>query len=120
MLSRVPVVLVTGATGGIGLHIARQLADQGWMVLVGARDAARGTEAAAQLGGRPLLRLTFPADHRRHGVTPQRNDCSAGRIDISCHKYQLRVNSKDVDGVSNSTERARHPTRRARAARLIP
>jgi len=47
-------VLVTGATGGIGLHIARQLAEQGWTVLVGARDAARGAEVAGQFGGRPL------------------------------------------------------------------
>ncbi len=47
--------LVTGATGGIGLHIARQLAEQGWAVLVGARDAARGAEVAVGLGGRPLL-----------------------------------------------------------------
>jgi NAD(P)-dependent dehydrogenase (short-subunit alcohol dehydrogenase family) len=46
--------LVTGATGGIGLHIARQLAEQGWTVLVGARDAARGAEVAGQFGGRPL------------------------------------------------------------------
>jgi NAD(P)-dependent dehydrogenase (short-subunit alcohol dehydrogenase family) len=46
--------LVTGATGGIGLHIARQLAERGWTVLVGARDAARGEEVAAGLGGRPL------------------------------------------------------------------
>jgi NAD(P)-dependent dehydrogenase (short-subunit alcohol dehydrogenase family) len=47
--------LVTGATSGIGLHIARQLAERGWAVLVGARDAARGAEVAAQVGGRPLL-----------------------------------------------------------------
>jgi NAD(P)-dependent dehydrogenase (short-subunit alcohol dehydrogenase family) len=47
--------LVTGATGGIGLHIARQFAEQGWTVLVGARDAGRGEQVAVQLGGRPLL-----------------------------------------------------------------
>jgi len=47
--------LVTGATGGIGLQIAQQLAERGWTVLVGARDAARGAEVAAELGGRPLL-----------------------------------------------------------------
>lgn len=46
--------LVTGATSGIGTHIARQLAEQGWTVLVGARDADRGREVAAQVGGRPL------------------------------------------------------------------
>jgi NAD(P)-dependent dehydrogenase (short-subunit alcohol dehydrogenase family) len=48
-------VLITGATGGIGLHIARQFAEHGWTVLAGARDEARGAEVAAQLGGRPLL-----------------------------------------------------------------
>src|SRR3984885_5865535 len=47
--------LVTGATGGIGLHIARQLAEQGWNVLLGVRDETRGAGVAAQFGGRPLL-----------------------------------------------------------------
>jgi NAD(P)-dependent dehydrogenase (short-subunit alcohol dehydrogenase family) len=54
--------LVTGATGGIGLHIARQFAEQGWTVLVGARDAARGTDTAAQFGGRPVLLDVTDAD----------------------------------------------------------
>jgi len=54
--------LVTGATGGIGLHIARQFAEQGWTVLVGARDAARGAEAAAQFGGRAVLLDVTDAD----------------------------------------------------------
>jgi NAD(P)-dependent dehydrogenase (short-subunit alcohol dehydrogenase family) len=48
-------VLVTGATGGIGLHIARQFADRGWTVHVGARDSARGDEVAAQVGGRVVV-----------------------------------------------------------------
>jgi NAD(P)-dependent dehydrogenase (short-subunit alcohol dehydrogenase family) len=55
-------VLVTGATGGIGLHIARQFAERGWAVLVGARDAVRGAEAAAELGGRSLLLDVNDAD----------------------------------------------------------
>ncbi len=55
-------VLVTGATGGIGLHIARQFAELGWMVLVGARDEARGAEVAAEFGGRPLLLDVTDAD----------------------------------------------------------
>ena len=45
-------MLATGATGGIGLHIARQFADRGWTIHVGARDSARGEEAAAQVSGR--------------------------------------------------------------------
>ena len=44
------IALVTGANKGIGKEIARQLGAQGFTVLVGARDDARGAEAAAELG----------------------------------------------------------------------
>lgn len=46
--------LVTGATSGIGTHVARQLAAQGWTVLVGARDPGHGAAVAAAIGGRAL------------------------------------------------------------------
>ena len=43
------VALITGANKGIGKEIARQLGTRGLTVLIGARDAARGAEAAAEL-----------------------------------------------------------------------
>ena len=43
------VALVTGANKGIGLAIVSQLADLGYTVLLGARDAARGAEAVASI-----------------------------------------------------------------------
>ncbi|MEW2331041.1 SDR family oxidoreductase [Micromonospora chersina] len=43
------IALITGANKGIGLATARQLGGRGLTVLVGARDAARGREAADKL-----------------------------------------------------------------------
>jgi len=45
------VALVTGGNRGIGLEICRQLADHGLHVVLTARDATMGREAAAALGG---------------------------------------------------------------------
>ncbi|HEY4058188.1 MAG TPA: SDR family NAD(P)-dependent oxidoreductase [Kofleriaceae bacterium] len=49
-------VLITGANRGIGQQVARVLAKDGWDVLIGARDKAKGTSAATRLrdetGGR--------------------------------------------------------------------
>ncbi len=44
------IALVTGANKGIGLETARQLLALGYTVLVGARDAEKGSAAAATLG----------------------------------------------------------------------
>ena len=43
--------LVTGATRGIGVEIARQLAAAGQTVYLGARDLLRGEQIAAQIAG---------------------------------------------------------------------
>jgi NAD(P)-dependent dehydrogenase (short-subunit alcohol dehydrogenase family) len=43
--------LITGASGGIGREIARQLAAAGLTVHVGSRDPERGRNAASEIGG---------------------------------------------------------------------
>ncbi len=43
------IALVTGANKGIGFEIARQLGQAGMIVMLGARDAARGEAASAAL-----------------------------------------------------------------------
>ena len=48
------VAVVTGANKGIGFEVARGLGKAGFMVLLGARDAGRGEEAAAKLRAEAL------------------------------------------------------------------
>jgi NAD(P)-dependent dehydrogenase (short-subunit alcohol dehydrogenase family) len=51
MSEAVKVALITGANKGIGLETARQLGRLGVTILVGARDLAKGEEAAEVLRG---------------------------------------------------------------------
>jgi NADPH-dependent F420 reductase len=43
-------VAVVGGTGGFGLALAKRLAEAGYDVIVGSRDAARAAEAGASVG----------------------------------------------------------------------
>lgn len=79
------VALVTGATAGMGLEIARQLAAHGLKVIVGARDVERGHAIAAALcaaGGRAKsvkLDVTDSADVSRAAMWVR---SEIGRLDV--------------------------------------
>jgi NAD(P)-dependent dehydrogenase (short-subunit alcohol dehydrogenase family) len=79
------IALVTGANKGIGLETARQLAQKGIIVLVAARDGAKGETAAGVLRGEGLdaralpLDVTNAASIRQAAAAVERD---FGRLDI--------------------------------------
>ena len=63
--------LVTGANKGIGKQIARQLADAGLTVYVGSRDAGRGQQAVAEIGGGARLLVLDVSEPKSIGDAAQ-------------------------------------------------
>ncbi|MCW3096186.1 MAG: hypothetical protein JWL77_1804 [Chthonomonadaceae bacterium] len=86
------VALVTGANKGIGLEIARQLAQRGAVVLIGARDEQRGQEAA-----RALQNEGVDARFLHLNVTdPSTIDAAAQKIEREFGKLDILVNNAAV------------------------
>src|SRR3954454_10644818 len=48
-LANAPVAVVTGGNRGLGLEICRQLAGEGYRVVLGSRDAEKGRRASTGL-----------------------------------------------------------------------
>ncbi|RDJ23149.1 SDR family NAD(P)-dependent oxidoreductase [Bosea caraganae] len=59
------VAIVTGGNGGIGLGLARGLAKAGASIVVAGRNAAKNTQAAAELRGFGVEVLEFALDVRK-------------------------------------------------------
>ncbi|MFH8369850.1 SDR family NAD(P)-dependent oxidoreductase [Streptomyces sp. NPDC018031] len=64
-----PLALVTGASSGIGLELARQLAERGYDLVINARDEARLQRAAQQIRAAGARVTAVPADLRDYGRT---------------------------------------------------
>jgi NAD(P)-dependent dehydrogenase (short-subunit alcohol dehydrogenase family) len=65
-----PTVLITGASRGIGLEFARQLAGRGWQVIATARDPAGSAELVALADADPDVTLE-PLDVTDHAAVDQ-------------------------------------------------
>ena len=129
--------VVTGGTRGIGLAIARALAEDGASVVVSGRDAARVESAVGELEALGAAAVGLAADQSK------REDCERlvdvakerfGRIDVLVNnagitRDQLLVRMKDDDwdlvmdtnlrGVFLMTRAAAKPMMRQKGGRII-
>lgn len=77
-----PIILITGATRGIGLAAAKLLAARGAQVIIGSRDLERAEAAAAALGsGVSALQLDITNAASLH-VAAQRIEAQYSRLDV--------------------------------------
>jgi NAD(P)-dependent dehydrogenase (short-subunit alcohol dehydrogenase family) len=66
------IALVTGAYRGIGLEVARQLAQRGFTTVLGSRDAEKGRAAADVLAAEGLHVEPRRLDHVGVAKVPER------------------------------------------------
>jgi 3-oxoacyl-[acyl-carrier protein] reductase len=97
------IAVVTGGTRGIGLAIARALAEDGASVVVSGRDAARLESAVAELEGLGAAAVAVAADQSKREDCDRLVDAAKerfGRIDVLVNnagitRDQLLVRMKD-------------------------
>jgi len=88
------IALITGANKGLGFEIARQLAEQGTIVLLGARDEVRGKQAAGSLTARGLSAVPLRID-----VTDSTSIASAASEIRQQHgRLDILVNNAGISG----------------------
>jgi NAD(P)-dependent dehydrogenase (short-subunit alcohol dehydrogenase family) len=86
------IILITGANNGIGYETARQLAELGHTMYVGARSVERGQKAAAELGAR-FVQLDVTDDASVAAAMETIEDAE-GRLDVL-------VNNAGISGDAN-------------------
>ncbi|RQR63429.1 SDR family NAD(P)-dependent oxidoreductase [Burkholderia sp. Bp9126] len=77
-----PVALVTGANKGIGLQIAKDLASNGFTVLIGARRLDLGVTAARSVEGDAHAVQLDVTDHASIAAAARQIDQAWGRLDV--------------------------------------
>jgi NAD(P)-dependent dehydrogenase (short-subunit alcohol dehydrogenase family) len=103
------IALITGANKGIGLEIARQLAQAGVEVIIGARDAGRAAAAVKDLAAQGLAAQSVTIDLNDHAsITAAAQAIAAryGRLDILVNNAGI-VDAADGPPSTSAAEAAR-------------
>lgn len=98
-----PIALITGASRGLGLALARALAERGWALVIDARGASSLEAVRAELGGTTEVRA-IPGDisHDDHRADLVRAAEELGGLD-------LLVNNASALGLSPQPTLDRYP-----------
>jgi NAD(P)-dependent dehydrogenase (short-subunit alcohol dehydrogenase family) len=99
------IALVTGANKGIGLEIARQLAQAGVSVIIGARDLERGNAAVASLRSRALEAKAVHLDL----LDQESIDGAAARIADDHGRLDILVNNAGIVDADDGPPSAASP-----------
>lgn len=108
-MNALKIALVTGANKGIGLEIARQLAEARVFVLIGARDEARASNAVADLASQGLKAEAIRIDlNDGNSIATAAETIRArhGRLDILVNNAGI-VDAEDGPPTTASPQAAR-------------
>jgi NAD(P)-dependent dehydrogenase (short-subunit alcohol dehydrogenase family) len=109
MINSQRIALVTGANKGIGLEIARQLAQSGLFVIIGARDPARAKAAIDDLSSQGLEAQSVAIDLNDHAsiaAAAETIRAKHGRLDILINNAGI-VDAEDGPPTQSSPEAVR-------------
>jgi NAD(P)-dependent dehydrogenase (short-subunit alcohol dehydrogenase family) len=98
------VSLVTGANRGIGLEIARQLAQSGNRVIVGARNIAQGEAAARMLSSNGAKVFSAELDVTNETAIEKlvhKISSEVGRLDILVNNAGILIDESDLPSETN-------------------
>jgi NAD(P)-dependent dehydrogenase (short-subunit alcohol dehydrogenase family) len=112
------IALVSGANQGMGKHVATELVSDGVTVYVGARDLARGAQAAAEIGDGAIALQLDVTDEVSITAAARRIHEEAGRLDLLVNNAAIsttRTDVRDMAELRESSKASRVPVEEVRA-----